>query len=242
MTTATGPDRPTPALLDAPLLNALAGRLQGPILHPSEEAQLIRNLSVETGLSGALIQRIWRELAGEQRRRLAAPAVAIHAGRAGGRIVDLARARFGTTARYMLADRPEIAMASARPPQGAAVIALAAEQPWWLRLLAEPDLHVFGVLPDVFGQGPRAALVVGPHRPEPTGSDETYLATDAAASPAAVIAALGEAGLAADLILDVGGLKLVAIAGYVQAHDPRIDAAPGRLKGIIGAAPVPFDL
>ena len=58
---------------------------------------------------------------------------------------------------------------------------------------------------------------------------------------ATVIAALGEAGLAAELILDVGGLKLLAIAGYVQAHDPRIDAAPGRLKGVIGAAPVPLD-
>ena len=98
-----------------------------------------------------------------------------------------------------------------------------------------------GVVPDVFGQGPRAALVVGPDRPEPTGADETYLATDAAASPAAVISALGEAGLAADLILDVGGLKLLAIAGYVQADDPRIAAAPGRLKGVIGAAPVPLE-
>jgi len=229
------------ALLDAPLLVDLAARLQGPILHPSEEAQLIRSLSLDSGLPGAVVQRLWRELAGEQRRRLGAPAVAVHAGRGGGRIVDLARARFGATARYMLAERPEIAMAAARPPHGAAVIALSPDQPWWLRLLAETDLHVFGVVPDLFGQGPRAGLVVGPHRPEPTGADETYLATDAQASPAAVIAALGEAGLAAELILDVGGLKLLAIAGYVQAHDPRIDAAPGRLKGVIGAAPVPLD-
>ena len=242
MTAPTAPDAPRPPLLDSRLLSDLSGRLEGPIRHPSEEAQLIRSLSRESGLPGAVVQRLWRELAGEQRRRLGAPAVAVHAGRAGGRLIDLARARFGTTARYMLAERPEIALAAARPPEGAAVIALLPDQPWWLRLLAEPDLHVFGVLPDVFGQGPRAALVVGPHRPEPTGSDETYLATDAQASSAAVIAALGEAGLAADLIMDVGGLKLVAIAGYVQAHDPRIDAAPGRLKGVIGAAPIPFDL
>jgi hypothetical protein len=237
-----GSDSDATPLLDGRLLTDLAERLQGPVLHPSEEARLIRSLSLESGLAGPVVQRLWRELAGEQRRRLGAPAVAIHAGRAGGRISDLARARFGTTARYLLAERPEIALAAARPPHGAAVIALLPDQPWWLRLLAEPDLHVFGVVPDVFGQGPRAALVVGPDRPEPTGADETYLATDAAASPAAVIAALGEAGLAADLIMDVGGLKLLAIAGYVQAHDPRIEAAPGRLKGVIGAAPVPFDL
>ena len=241
MTDAPTAAAPSTPLLDLDLLADLAARLQGPALHPSEEARLIRSLSHDSGLPGALVQRLWRELAGEQRRRCGAPAVALAPGRTGGRIIDLARARFGTTTRYMLADRPEIALAAARPPQGAAVIALAPDQPWWLRLLAEPDLRVFGVVPDVFGQGPRAGLVVGPYQPEPTGSDETYLATDAQASPAAVIAALGEAGLAAELVQDVGGLKLMAIAGYVQAQDPRIDAAPGRLKGVIGAAPVPFD-
>lgn len=241
MTDPAPPEPETAPLLDAALLTGLADRLSAPPLSPSAAAIRIRALSVETGLSVPLIQQLWRELAGEQRRRQGLPAVAVHAGRQPGRVVELARARFGAAARYLLAERPEIALAAARPPQGAAVIALDPDQAWWLRLLAEPELRVVGVLPDLFGQGPRVAFVVSPQAPEPTGSDETYFATDAAASAAAVIQALGEAGLAADLVMDVGGLKLIAIAGYVQADDPRIAAAPGRLKGVIGAAPVPLD-
>jgi hypothetical protein len=229
-------------LLDTELLARLAERLSGTQTHPSEEAVQIRALAQETGLTPGLVQRLWRELAGERRRRLALPPVAVHGGRQPGRIIELARARFGTSARYLLADRPETALAASRPPGGAAVIALAPDQAWWLRLLAEPELRVFGVLPDVFGHGPRAAFVVGPWAPEPTGADETYLATDAAGPAVAVVEALGQAGLAAEPVMEVGGLKLIAIAGYVQPQDPRIAAAPGRLKGVIGAAPVPLDI
>jgi hypothetical protein len=234
-------DAPRP-LLDAELLTQLAERLSGSPDHPSDEAVQIRALAHETGLTPGLVQRIWRELAGERRRRLALPPVAVHGGRQPGRIIELARARFGTAARYLLADRPETALAASRPPGGAAVVALDPDQAWWLRLLAEPTLRVHGVLPDVFGHGPRAAFVVGPWSPDPTGADETYFATDAAGSAAAVVEALGQAGLAAETMMDVGGLKLIAIAGYVQPHDPRIASAPGRLKGVIGAAPVPIDL
>jgi hypothetical protein len=35
---------------------------------------------------------------------------------------------------------------------------------------------------------------------------------------------------------------LFALAGYVQPGDERLTRAPGRLHGVIGAAPLPFDL
>ncbi len=54
---------------------------------------------------------------------------------------------------------------------------------------------------------------------------------------ARIEAALGEAGFAADLLAEAGGLKLFALAGYVQADDGRLARAPGRLSGVIGAAP-----
>ncbi len=50
--------------------------------------------------------------------------------------------------------------------------------------------------------------------------------------------AMGEAGLIADPLAAAGGLKLFALAGYVQAEDGRLTNAPGRLTGVIGAAPI----
>ena len=40
----------------------------------------------------------------------------------------------------------------------------------------------------------------------------------------------------------VGGLKLFSLAGYVQRNDARLTAAPGRLTGVIGWAPLQLDL
>ena len=50
--------------------------------------------------------------------------------------------------------------------------------------------------------------------------------------------ALGEAGLIADPLAAAGGLKLFVLTGYVQADDGRLKTAPGRLNGVIGAAPI----
>ena len=52
------------------------------------------------------------------------------------------------------------------------------------------------------------------------------------------LAALAQAGLAAQPLTPGGGLKLFLLAGYVQAEDGRLDGAPGDLTGVIGAAPV----
>jgi hypothetical protein len=54
--------------------------------------------------------------------------------------------------------------------------------------------------------------------------------------------ALSKDGVAAELVTEAGGLKLFALAGYYQANDERLARAPGRLSGVIGAAPAPFDV
>ncbi len=43
------------------------------------------------------------------------------------------------------------------------------------------------------------------------------------------------------LLADAGGLKLFTLAGFVQREDERLTAAPGELKGVIGAKSTSFD-
>jgi hypothetical protein len=49
-------------------------------------------------------------------------------------------------------------------------------------------------------------------------------------------------GVAATLVAEAGGLKLFKLAGYYQPTDERLARAPGRLSGVIGAAPAPLDV
>ena len=77
---------------------------------------------------------------------------------------------------------------------------------------------------------------------EPTGADLTYWVTDAGGLAQAIENALGRDGVAGDLIAEAGGLKLFALMGFYQAGDERLARAPGRLTGVIGAAPAPIDV
>ncbi len=86
------------------------------------------------------------------------------------------------------------------------------------------------------------ALAVAEVDVEPSGGDETFWVTDAAAAPSAIEEALGRDGLAASLLVQTGGLKLFSLAGYVQRQDERLARAPGNLKGVIGAASTPYDV
>jgi hypothetical protein len=43
-------------------------------------------------------------------------------------------------------------------------------------------------------------------------------------------------------VVRTGGLSLFALAGFYQRDDARLARAPGRLSGVIGAAPEPFDV
>ena len=76
---------------------------------------------------------------------------------------------------------------------------------------------------------------------EPTGDDETYWVTDAPGPAAAVEEALGRDGAAARLLAEAGGLKLFGLSGFYMPGDERLARAPGRLTGVIGASPQPFD-
>jgi hypothetical protein len=77
---------------------------------------------------------------------------------------------------------------------------------------------------------------------EPTGGDQTFWVTDSAKSAGAIIEALSQTDVAAELIADAGGLKLFSLSGFFQADDPRLARAPGQLTGVIGAAPEQFDV
>lgn len=146
----------------------------------------------------------------------------------------IAADRYGLTAR--MAATPEAALKAVRDG-GRALMDLTAASAWWGRLLAEPELRVVAALPDSRAAHPRA-LMVQRSATGPTGDDRTFWITDAPLAPGRIVAALGEAGLAASPLIEAGGLKLFALAGYVQAQDGRLDDAPGDLRGVIGAAPV----
>jgi hypothetical protein len=87
-----------------------------------------------------------------------------------------------------------------------------------------------------------SALAVADAPIEPSGSDDTFWATDAPGSAQSIVEALGRDGVAACQVGAGGGLKLFRLAGFYKADDARLGRAPGRLTGVIGAAPTPLDV
>ncbi|WP_374470931.1 chorismate mutase [Phenylobacterium sp.] len=213
-------------------------------LKPGREAQVLRRLLAQprAGASAALVVRVWREMIGESLKLQGPFHLAVWGGRDPGRAVELARLRFGAAPPLRQVGKPEEAIAQARTPGGVAVAALTPDNAWWGRLLAEPRLRVFAALPCLAAWGPMSALAVGEVEVEPTGDDVTFWVTDAPQSAAAVEEVLSRDGAAATLLVETGGLKLFMLAGYYQAEDPRLARAPGRLSGVIGAAPAPLDV
>lgn len=140
--------------------------------------------------------------------------------------------RFGLDSRLEAVARGEIALERARVG-GLAVAALEPAGAWCARLAAEPKVRAFDL---IAGSG-APILCLTEVVQEPTGSDAALWITDAPASAAAIEARLGEIGFGGELVWSGPGLKLFALAGYVQRHDPRLAAAPGRLTGIIGIVP-----
>ncbi|OYW92512.1 MAG: hypothetical protein B7Z13_09700 [Caulobacterales bacterium 32-67-6] len=143
------------------------------------------------------------------------------------------------TDRYGLGARPLSAEEALKAVEGGsrALVDLTSGRPWWGRLLARPELRIVAALPDD-GRARPQAFLVSKEISGPTGGDRTFWVTDSGWSDAKIVEALGEAGLVADPLAAAGGLKLFVLAGYVQAEDGRLDNAPGRLTGVIGAAPV----
>jgi chorismate mutase len=213
-------------------------------LRPAREAQLIRKLlaAPHPSASLALIVSIWRELMADSLAKQGAFRVAAWGGRDPARVAELARLRFGSAPPLVMTAKPEDALKAAKVEGTVAVLPLDPGSTWWARLLAEPTLKAFAVLPCLHAWGPPAALAVAAVEVEPSGGDLTLWVTDASGSAAAVEEGLSACGFVGDLLAEAAGVKLFALAGFVQAEDTRLANAPGRLKGVIGAAPPPFDL
>jgi hypothetical protein len=151
----------------------------------------------------------------------------------GGLAQTLATDRYGLGARPLSADEALKAVEAG----SRALLDLSPVRPWWGRLLARPELKIVAALPDD-GRARPQAFLVSREVSGPTGGDRSFWVTDSGWSDAKIIDALGEAGLVADSLAAAGGLKLFMLTGYVQAEDGRLNKAPGRLTGVIGAAPI----
>jgi hypothetical protein len=186
--------------------------------------------------------RIWRELMGANLAAQGPFNLAVWGPKDPARAVELARFRFGAAPPLRSFAKPEEALAVARGKGGVAVLALTADNAWWGRLLAEPKLRVFSALPCIAAWGPLSGLAVAQVEVEPTGDDRTFWITDAPQSGPAIEEALSRDGVAATLLVAAGGLKLFMLSGFFQSDDPRLARAPGKLSGVIGAAPGPLDV
>jgi chorismate mutase len=223
---------------------AAAGDAHRFALRPDREAILLRKLLARPreAASPSLIVRLWRELIGASLATQGPFHLAVWGGRDAARTVEFARARFGAAPTLAQVPRPEEAIAAAHQQGGVAVCALTPDSAWWGRLLAEPTLKVFATLPCLTAWGPLAALAAAEVEVQPTGDDQTFWVTDAPQTPAVIEEALSRDGVAASLMAEAGGLKLFALAGFYQGDDPRLARAPGKLTGVIGAAPMPLDV
>ena len=221
-----------------------AGETLGFGLRPAREAQVMRRLLAQPrhAATPALVVRIWRELMAESLALQGPFRLVAWGGREPGRLAELARLRFGAAPPLTMLAKPEDAIKAARESGTVAILPLDPVSNWWGRMLAEPSLRVFAVVPCLSVWGPPAALAVAAVDVEPSGGDITLWVTDASERADQVEAALGECGVVGDLLAEAGGLKLYALLGYIQPDDMRLANAPGRLKGVIGAAPPPFDL
>lgn len=223
---------------------AAAGEADRFGLRPGRETQVLRRLLAmpRQGATDALVIRVWRELMAESLALQGPFNLAVWGGVQPARAVELARLRFGAAPTLRMTAKPEDAVAAARVKGGVGVLALSPDSAWWGRLLAEPALKVFAVLPCLNAWGPPSALAIAEVEVEPTGADVTLWVTDAAGPAAKIAETLSRDGVAAELLAEAGGLKLFTLAGYYQPQDERLARAPGRLSGVIGAAPEPFDV
>lgn len=212
-------------------------------LRPAREAQIMRKLLAnrDPAASAALVVRIWREIIGDSLSQQGPFHLAVWGGKLESRAVELARLRFGVAPKMVTVTKPEDAIAAAKTPGGVGVLAITPDSSWWGRLLAEPSLKVFATLPCLAAWGPTTAVAVAQVEVGPTGADQTLWVTDAP-DIGKTIEALSRDGVAGGPLAQHGGLTLYALAGYYQHDDARLARAPGRLHGVIGAAPEPFDL
>lgn len=215
-------------VLDQALIEALTARLEAGSEASLDASTLaLRTLLAEAndGHQAAMLRALW----GRIEARTGAALVT-----AGAASQLLAADRFGLSAQAVADADAALAQAAS----GArALIDLAGSRPWWGKLLARPELRVVAALPDDRNRIP-AALMVAAAPTGPTGDDRTFWVTDSRLSDARIMEALSACGFVASPLAALSGLKLFALAGYVQAEDGRLADAPGSLSGVIGSAPL----
>lgn len=215
-------------------------------LRPARETQVLRRLLdlPRSAADAGLVVRIWRELMGHNLNRQGSFHVAAWGGRTGAaRITELARQRFGQSVYLRMVDKPEMVLSEAKTQGGVGVGLLTNDSAWWARLLVEPTLTAFAVLPCLSSWGAPEALAVAQVAMEPSGAgDETLWVTDSGKAAWEIEIALSGDGVAARLLAEANGLKLFSLAGFYMKDDERLARAPGALTGVIGAASAPFDL
>lgn len=215
-------------VLDQALIEALTARLAaGSETAPDASTLALRALLAEAydEHQAAMLRALWGRIEARGGPALVA---------AGPAAQVLAADRFGLSA-LVVAD-PDAALAQVA--SGArALIDVASPRPWWGKLLARPELGVVAALPDDRHSLP-TALMIAAVPGGPTGDDRTFWVTDSSLTDARIAEALSACGFVARPLAAAGGLKLFMLAGYVQAEDGRLSAAPGALKGVIGAAPL----
>jgi chorismate mutase len=212
-------------------------------LRPAREAMLMRRLlaSPRRGAGDALTVRLWRELISDSLAKQGPFHLTVWGGADPARAVELARSQFGAAPPLRQVAKPEEALSAAKTLGGVGVLSLSPASAWWGRMLAEPRLSVFAAMPSLAAWGAPGALAVAEVEVEPSGDDDTFWVSDAAEPAAKIVDGLSRDGVAAELLLDAGGLKLFVLSGFYLRNDPRIARAPGRLAGVIGAAARPFD-
>jgi len=212
-------------------------------LRPARESQIMRRLLAlpRRAASKALIVRLWREIMGDSLYNQGSFHLTVW-GRDKAKMAELARMRFSGAPWLDHADEPEHALARVRGGNAIAVMQLSRENPWFGRLLVEPKLSAFAVLPCLTQWGSPQALAIAEVPPEPSGDgDETLWVTDSQKSNYEIEEAFSNDGVAARIIMDAGGLKLFGLAGFFEANDERLARGPGRMTGRIGVAAAPFD-
>jgi chorismate mutase len=218
------------------------------LLRPDREAILLRKLLdlPRKALSDEALIAIWRQMIGESLRIQGEDRGGLHlnfwSGDKDGDLISLARSRFGVSPSEGHLAEPLQVIQCARLSQQIGIIGLELKAgPWWARLLAEPAVRVIAALPERH-YGRPLALVVAAIKPEPTGDDISFWATDSRLGDLELVSALSHCGLAAEVLYAVGGMRLLGLSGFIQDSDERLSpvhapkAVTGTLSGIIGTA------
>lgn len=230
------------ACLAAQIGEAKRGSGDTSLLKPDREAILLRKLlaSPRRAASDQVILRVWHELISEnlriQGKDHGGLSLNLSTKDPSAQTLLLARERFGAAPTHKVCDDANAVIAASRHPHQIGVVSLDARNgAWWARLLAERSVRVIVALPEL-GQSHFHALGIAAVTPEPTGNDVTFWVSDARGSESDLLDDLALRGFAADFVMAAQGVRLFAIAGFVQENDDRLKAAPGALSGIIGSA------